>query len=509
MMIESALAPLFPAWAVRRLQSRLMFQTLRQSYDAAKQGRRTRGWRTASTSANAETRDALPTMRDRSRDMVRNNPYAAAGLDVLVAYQIGMGITPFSTTGTADLDRQTDALWMDWTKAADRTATLDLYGLQSLAARTRSEAGEVLIQLSPLSDAEWRRSGSPIPLAISLLEPDYIDSSRTETLAGGGWIQQGIEFDAQGRRAAYWLHQRHPGDDFALVQLRGFGSTRYPATNILHLLRVERPGQQRGVPDLAPVMTRLRMLDDYEDAALEQARVQACLAAFVTSGQAFQKGPLEGGTTDAESGQRRRTLAPGLIERLLPGEDVKFNTVPAPGGVSEFARHQLRAVAAGHGTTYDLLTGDLTQANYSSLRAGRLAFKRRLQHDQWMMLVPMMCEPIYDRFIAAAQSVGRLPMREGRWPRSWVPPRFDLLDPGAEYTAVRNAVRSGFMLQSEAIAEFGGDPREFFDLKQADDEKLDARGIILDSDPRRITQAGLAQDAAQNARVEIAANGAA
>jgi capsid protein len=41
----------------------------------------------------------------------------------------------------------------------------------------------------------------------------------------------------------------------------------------------------------------------------------------------------------------------------------------------------LRAVAQGFGLTYDLLTGDLRQANYSSLRAGRLAFKRRLEAE--------------------------------------------------------------------------------------------------------------------------------
>src|SRR5262245_45424853 len=98
MIVERALAPLFPAWALRRLQSRYAFETLRGSYEAARVGRRTRGWRTTSGSANSETRNALPRMRDRSRDLVRNNPYAAAGLDVLIAYQVGTGITPYSTT---------------------------------------------------------------------------------------------------------------------------------------------------------------------------------------------------------------------------------------------------------------------------------------------------------------------------------------------------------------------------------------------------------------------------
>lgn len=504
MSIETALAPLFPSWALRRMQAKHAFEAVRGHYEGAKQGRRTRGWRTTGSSANAETRHGLPILRDRSRDLVRNNPYAAAGLDVMVAYQVGTGLLPSSNTGDRDLDKQADDLWREWANFADLMGMLDIYGLQSLAARTRSEAGEVLIQVKPLGSADWRASRSPIPLQISVLEPDYIDTARIGRLPDG-WIEQGIEFDLNGRRRAFWLFDRHPGDQFA-IQLRGFASRRVPVENVLHVLKIERPGQERGVPDLAPVMTRLRMLDDYEDAALEQARVQACLAAFVTSGTEFSKGPLEG-PRDGESGQRRRSLAPGMIERLLPGEDVKFNTTPAPQGISDFARHQLHAVAAGLGPTYDLMTGDLTQANYSSLRAGRLAFKRRLEHDQWMMLVPMMCEPIYDRFIYAAQLVGALPMTEGRWKRNWNVPRFDLLDPGSEYEAVRTAVRSGFMTQSQAIAEFGGDPREQIDLIAADNKALDDAGIILDTDPRRVSNAGLAQDAKQNARVQIAATG--
>ena len=79
MLIEKALAPLFPAWALSRLQSRAAFDSLRAHYDGAKLGRRTKNWHTPSTSALAESRVSLQRLRDRSRDLIRNNPYAAHG----------------------------------------------------------------------------------------------------------------------------------------------------------------------------------------------------------------------------------------------------------------------------------------------------------------------------------------------------------------------------------------------------------------------------------------------
>lgn len=508
MFLERILAPVFPAWALSRLQSRLAFESLNGMYDGGKASRRTKNWRTPSTSASAETRYGLHRLRDRARDLVRNNPYAEHGLDLLVAYQVGGGIIPRSATGDRDLDKQADDLWNAWGPYADPAGREHIYSLMSQAARSRSESGEVLITTLPISSRQAKAIGSPVPLQIQIHEADYIDSYREFLASDGGITRQGIEFDPNGRVRAYWLFPEHPGDNWVLA-LKGLWSRRVPADGIHHMFRAERPGQIRGVPDLASVITRLRMLDDYEDAALEQARVQACLAAFVTSSAPAGRGPLEG-PRDAETGQRRRTLAPGMIERLGVGEDVKFNSLPAPQGLSAFAQHVLRSIAAGaYGMTYDLLTGDLSAANYSSLRAGRLAFRRHVRRDQQNMLVPQMCQPIYQAFAAAAQLAGKLPPRVGDWPVKWAPPHFDLLDPEAEYSAARLAVRSGFTSWGQAVAESGHDPKEQVEEIKLWNALLKDAGIILDTDPRFITGAGLAQDPKQNAVVEIAASGAA
>src|SRR5690606_27084232 len=123
--------------------------------------------------------------------------------------------------------------------------------------------------------------GLPVPLQLQVLEPDHLDAGRNETLADGGYILQGVEFDPLGRRRAYWLFPVHPGE--AGIMGRGALVSRpAPARQILHLFERLRPGQVRGVPWFAPAILKLRDLDEYDDAELVRKKIEACFAAFVT-----------------------------------------------------------------------------------------------------------------------------------------------------------------------------------------------------------------------------------
>jgi lambda family phage portal protein len=512
-MLEAALRAIAPRWALQRAQSRAALQALdgiRQRYEGGRVTRRTKDWMPQDATPEVLISADLSMLRARSRDLVRNNPYASAGLDIAVAYQVGTGIVPQSRTRDATLDAQANALWEAWAPRADGAGRHHVYGIQAQAARARAEAGEVLVLLRQMPAAEMRQRNVPVPLAVHVLEADHIDGTLGFRALDDG-VVQGVRLDRWGRPLGYRFRVEHPGGELASWQ-----TVEIPATNMLHLFRQDRPGQVRGVPDLAPVMTRLRMLDEYEDAALAQAIVQACVAAFVTSPAGAGAGPFETAAANADGspaggarGAHTRRVAPGMIERLLPGEDVEFLTPSGAGPFAEFARHQLRAVATGLGLTYDLITGDLSQANYSSLRAGRLAFKRRLEQLQWTLLVPGLCQPIWDAFVTAAQAVGALPPRSGPWPVEWAPPRFEMVDPLKDTAAIQQQLRLGLITWGQAVAEMGWDPQRQADEIAAWNENHDERGLILDGDSRRTARGGAAQDAAQNAAIEIAATGAA
>ena len=58
---------------------------------------------------------------------------------------------------------------------------------------------------------------------------------------------------------------------------------------------------------------------------------------------------------------------------------------------------------------YELLTGDLSQVNYSSLRGGLVEFRRMVDALQWQLVIPGFCEPVWRWFTEAAWVASLIP----------------------------------------------------------------------------------------------------
>jgi lambda family phage portal protein len=474
--LDCAIGVVAPGAGLRRARQRQAMAVLARAYEGATLGRRTDGWIAAGSGANAEIAPALARLRDRSRDLVRNNSYAAKAVGALVSNMVGTGLLPRARASDVEVSAVADRLWSAFAGAADADGLTDFAGLQALIVRSLVESGEVLVRLRE----RRAEDGLPVPLQLQVLEADHLDSTRTEDLGDGGFVLQGVEFDRLGRRRAYWLYPTHPGDGRgALV------SHRVPADRVLHLFERLRPGQVRGVPWFAPVMLKLRDLDAYDEAELVRKKIEACFAAFVTG---VQDEETLGRAKTAPDGSRVETFEPGMIEYLEPGRDVKFASPAASGGYADYMRMQLHAIAAGVGLTYELLTGDLSQVNYSSIRAGLIEFRRRMEALQWQLLVPGLCQPVWRRFVLAAQAAGKLP--DGDIAADWTAPRFEAVDPMKDIQADILAVRAGVMTLKEAIARQGYEPAQVLAEIAAINAELDALGITLDTDPRRSTRTG-------------------
>ena len=147
--LDRAIGSVAPRTALRRIQARDSLDALARGYDGAAKGRRTDGWRSASTSADSEIGTAGALLRDRMRDLVRNNPHAAKAVSVLVNNIIGSGIIARAASGNDKLDAQATALWEAWSARCDADGQLDFLGIQTLACRQMVEAGEVLIRRRP------------------------------------------------------------------------------------------------------------------------------------------------------------------------------------------------------------------------------------------------------------------------------------------------------------------------------------------------------------------------
>jgi len=275
----------------------------------------------------------------------------------------------------------------------------------------------------------------------------------------------------------------------------GQDTVRVPAKEIMHLYRVLRPGQIRGEPWLSRALVKLNELDQYDDAELVRKKTAAMFAGFITR-QSPEDNLMGEGLSDP-NGISLAGLEPGTLQILEPGEDVKFSDPADVGGsYGEFLRTQFRAVASAIGVTYEQLTGDLSGVNYSSIRAGLLEFRRRMEAIQHGVLVHQMCRPVWNAWLdqavlsGAIAAPGFTQRRREYAACKWIAQGWQWVDPEKEFKAMLLAIRAGLMSRSEAISAFGMDAEDVDREIAADNARADELGLIFDSDPRRTSKDG-------------------
>jgi lambda family phage portal protein len=469
--LDKAVAWVNPEAGKKRVQSRLALQMMDKSlrkYEAAASGRRTEGWVTTGASTNQDIINALPKLRERARELVKNNPYGKNGIRRIANNVVGTGILPTPIglpEAEAEKIKQAWKLWGEKT-ACDFDERLNFYGLQKLVMRTVAKCGECIIRRVRTKYVKGK-----IPLELQVLEPDFLDSTKNEiNLANGGYIMSGIEYNGKGKRVAYWLYKRHPKEFFADLT-----SDRVDVKDIIHVYELEDPGQVRGVPFAAPSMLRMYDFDDYEDAQLMRQKIAACFSVFIT----------ENDNLDPVSGEYEplERVEPGIIEHLPPGKTVSFAAPPAAEGYDAYSRQVLQGIAAGMGVSYEALTGDLSNVNFSSGRMGWIEFQRNVDDWQWVMLIPTFCDKAWEWFVEAAALAGYA--KPGATIEvSWTAPRREMIDPSKEVKALSELVRNGFSSWHSAVKSLGENPDEVMAQLTKDAQAFDKAGLKPACDPR-------------------------
>lgn len=480
--LDRAIGTVAPRWQLRRLLARRGTELLLRHYEAAMPGRRTQNWSRQSTDANLANWTSLQRLRDIARDLVRNNGHAEAALGIISNHAVGTGIVAKPQPANEAVLQ----LWRQWaeTPACDWDSRHDFYGLQKLVLRSVAESGEVLIR------RRFRAQPVPgeLPLQLQVLEADFLDTPRTMPLPNGGQIIQGVEFDALGQRVAYWLFRTHPGSITSTMATVFGQSHRIPASEILHVFLMRRPGQVRDVSWLAPTLLRFKDFDEFEDATLMKQKIAACLAVVYTD----QDGANPGlGATDDTATPPTDTLSPGALIGLPAGQTIQTVQPPSAADYPSYSSVSLRAIAAGLGVTYEDLTGDYTNLPFSAARMSRLRFYARVDDWRWRMLIPQFCDPVWSWAMQAAGIMGFQAPSSVRW----TPPATPMIEPDKEGLAAMRNVRAGVQSLPEMIRERGYDPDEYLDEVAEFNQKLDDKKIVLDSDPRQTTQAGQLQTA--------------
>jgi lambda family phage portal protein len=492
--VERLLAGIAPGWGLRRLTAKTALAhaevIAERGYDAARRDRRTEDWRATGGSAAGELGPALDIIRRRSRDLIRNNEWAANGKRKLVAHIVGSGIVPRPADGTAKANkRRATDLWKSFVETCDTEGVSDYYGKQAQIIGEVVEGGACFVRwfMRP------PERGLKVPLQFQVLEHEFLDITKTGEFTKGVLTLMGVDYDADGRRVAYWLFPKHPGEQgYARRSMEQ--SERHDASMVDHVFRQDRPGLPTGVPWFSPILLRLRDAGDYEEAEIIRKKLEACLTLIVKKdGNANPLNLAQPADQKAgKDGRRLERLSPGLIAYLGAGEDVE-TVMPTPaGGYVEHLKQQLRAAAAGAGLTYEQFSGDLSGVNYSSIREGKLDFWGVLDQWQWHMAIPQMCAPAWRRVMQAA--AGRGHAVPGDLAAEWSVPKRPWVDPWKDIQAEGMELLLGLESWPDKVAGRGYDPEDRLALLAELAPKLKEAGVSFGG-PAPNTQAA-AQDGA-------------
>ena len=483
MGIRSAIRELF-----RSERNATVAAPRRRMYEGAKVSRLTSDWVTAGTSADAEIKGSLARLRNRSRQLVRDNDYAKQAIRAIKANVIGTGIRLQAQVkmqrGSGRLDQTVnDAIekaWVKWgCKDYCHTAgRLSFPDMERLLVGAMAESGEVFVRI-----VRQPFGGSEVPFALEVIESDLLDDTYMgpSSTEGNEW-RMGIELNSWGRPVRYAFLTKHPGDS-TFGQSTAGRHRLIPADQILHLFLQERPGQNRGIPWLATAIQRLHQVAGYEQAEVVRARASSALMGFITNND----GELMG--DDVYENERVTGFEPGKFFYLAPNESVTVPQLDAPDGQLEpFLRVMLRAMAAGVGCSYETISRDFSQSNYSSSRLSLLE-----DRDNWRALQQYMIEnfhrPVFEAWLEMAVLSGalKLPAYETDPDRyravRFMPRGWGWVDPAKEVEAYKEAVRCGFKTQADVVAEQGGDLEELLLARKAEVDRAEELDLYFDTNP--------------------------
>jgi lambda family phage portal protein len=410
-------------------------------------------------------------MRSRSRAYAENNSYVAAAHRTLVTHTVGAEIVAASQHPDAATQTLINGAWARFTDECDADSILSLGGIQSALVLSMIRDGEGLALMRT----------TPAGLRVQLLAPEMIDDAKTLALDGGGFIQSGIEFDANGRKVALWLFPGNPADQFN----QRTQSIRVAYDDILHVFESRGAGQTRGIPWGASALKRVGEIDQLEDALLVGAKTAAMLAGFIYDDFGSAQFPMEG---EQNGSQITASLEPGTLQRLGPGQKITFTTPAQANQGVEFLASQIRAVASAFGVPPQFIDSDYSRANFSSLRSSLTIYAARLDQIVHTILRPMLLDRLWRRWITLEILAGRIEAPDfGADPAPWFaveffPPAPPTPDDLKAAQADIAQIKAGLKSRAQAIRERGYDPATLDAERAADAERATALGLDAAAD---------------------------
>lgn len=475
-VIDRAIEYVAPGIGWSRRQSRARLAITNSYIGASKKRRQTKEWDVSGGDADTDTLNDLPTLRERSRDLIRNNPIAGGAIHTNVTNIVGTGLRLQSRIDRDVLNISDDAAdqwenkaereWRLWAESpeCDMARTLNFAAIQELCLRQTFENGDIFV-LMPRK----KRKNMPYNLRLQLIEADRVcnknNARDTKELAGG------IKKNGDGAPEEYHILKQHPGNFYVTgtkewKKVPAYGKNT-GLKNVIHLFRMLRPGQSRGVPYLAPVTEPLKMLDRYTEAEVTAAVISGMFTVFVKS-ESGEDGLGDMETSGDRSSEDEVKLAPGAIVDLGLDEDIETANPGRPNSAFDpFILSVLRQIGVGLELPLEVMIKHYT-SSYTAARAAILdAWRYFLARRKW--LADNFCQVVYEVWMYEAVVNGRLSapgfftdpiLRKAYLGSEWVGPAPSQVDPAKEVNAAEKRLKLGLSTRARETAELTGQDYE-------------------------------------------------
>lgn len=462
---------------------------------AEQRGTFMRRWRPGLRSADADWLPERNIVQARQRDLGRNSGIAVSARNRRINSAVGfrwrlvpkinpraLGISP---EAARDLRRQIKAKFHPYaygpTFQADAERCKTFGQLLRMGAAQIFDEGEALGVVEYAAEEPTRfktrlRMIDPDRLSQPFGEPDTID------FRGGIEKRNGIPF-------RYHIREAHPYDLSAMASAKAFTwqawdrySTPLGRPQVLHAFDALRPGQTRGVTRFASTLKDFRALSRFSSFTLERQALNALHLGFIKS----QAGPESVGPdfdTDelikfeeaADDWYRDHPLEVDGVEikRLRFGDEFQLATAtPDVSQFDAFFRAHLRLIAAALGVTYEELSMDFSQTNYSSARAAFVVAWKEVMAMRGLIKAQI-ADPFYLAWLEEAVDIGEVELPDGApdfyeamdayCECLWIGPAQGYVDPVKEILAAAARIEAGVSTLERECAEQDEDWEETVD----------------------------------------------
>jgi lambda family phage portal protein len=443
-------------------------------------------WPVSNLDPDADIIMDLDSLRQRGRDIFRNNGIGRGIIMTYVDNVVGSGLVMQSNIDRGFLglsDEEADSKqneierkWRNWSESpeCDIRRTKNFYEISNLAYLSARMSGESFATLHHVS-----RKGSKYKLKIQLHEADRC-SSPNYVLSNTN-LKDGIVVDDYGTPTGYWMETSplylYQNMDWELIPAFG-GNLGLP--NVLHLYKEERPGQTRGVPFHATIYENLKQLDRYDKAELTAAVVSAAFTGFIKSDRTDAADDVLGQRKD-----KQYWLEPGLIHILEPGEDIgSFDPKRPYTGFEAFVQSQLTIVGMATGIPYEVLVKRFN-SSFTASKASRIeAWRSFMIEREWF--TSRFCQPIFKQWLYEAVLNGEIDLpgfiedeeiRDAYCQTIWVGDAQGQIDPIRETQAAIMKIDNGLSTLAKETAEIGGDFEKNYPRIKKEMEMKRAAGI--------------------------------